>query len=597
VTDLLSVELLESRRLLSTFTVLNLADSGEGSLRQAILDANAEPGPDAIEFADELVGSIVLSSGQLSVTDDLTIDGPGADELAVSGNQQSRVFGISGGATVAIDGLTIRDGNAVGSPALGGGILNNGSRLTLTRAVLSDNVAAGASGAMARGGAIANLSGAALTVTDCLFTQNQAIGGSNGQGLGGAIDTTGSALAVNHSSFVGNRAAGGAVVGRSVPSSGGGGISARPDNTNQPSTVTVSQSTFVGNQAVGGDGGIIDGTAAFQSTGGGAGGGIRIGGRSTVTVEDTAFTGNRAIGGNRGSAASTARDYDISFGYGGGVLNFAGTLVVRGSTFTGNQAIGGSHATGLFGRGHVGDGSGGGLINLDGGTATVTDSTFDHNEARGGDDNVGGTSLTGGRGAFIVGWGLGGAITNEGWNRGTGTSMTASNLTLTHNRAVGGEGNTGNVLAGAGVGGGLASWWVAAPVTIRDSTVAHNQAVGGSGADGLGGGLANVLGSSMTVVASAVDKNLALGGDGADGSDGGDGLGGGAYNGAASSLRIERSTVMKNHANGGTAGSDGEGIGGGVYNLGLFSVDELTVIRKNRASTNHDDIFSSAPFA
>jgi hypothetical protein len=243
------------------------------------------------------------------------------------------------------------------------------------------------------------------------------------------------------------------------------------------------------------------------------------------------------------------------------------------------------------------------MINLDNATATVTDCTFDHNEAHGGNDNVGGASLTGGSGAFIVGWGLGGAITNEGWNRANGTTLTASHLTLTHNSAVGGDGNTGNALAGAGVGGGIASWWKSAVVTITNSTITHNQATGGSGSDGLGGGLANILGSALTVSGCTVDQNLAIGGAGADGGDGGNGLGGGVYNDAgaynvASSLHLVQSTITKNHANGGEGGeggNDGEGIGGGVYNLGTLDQDALTLIFKNHASTSDDDVFD--PFA
>jgi hypothetical protein len=154
-------------------------------------------------------------------------------------------------------------------------------------------------------------------------------------------------------------------------------------------------------------------------------------------------------------------------------------------------------------------------------------------------------------------------------------------LTLTHNRAVGGTGNSGNALAGAGVGGGLMSWWVGATTTISDSTIWHNHALGGKGADGLGGGLANFFGSAVTLAGSTVDHNRAIGGNG---------LGGGIYNeGGAfdvvASLRLERSTVSRNHANG------GEGIGGGVYNLGLFNFDGLTQIFGNHASTSHDDVF------
>ena len=57
----LAVEALEDRSVPSTFEVLNLADSGEGSLRQAVLDANspAYPGADVINFADGLLGTIL----------------------------------------------------------------------------------------------------------------------------------------------------------------------------------------------------------------------------------------------------------------------------------------------------------------------------------------------------------------------------------------------------------------------------------------------------------------------------------------------------------------------------------------------------------
>src|SRR5437899_10259399 len=81
-----TVEQLEDRNLLSTFTVLNLNDSGPGSLRQAVLDANARPGSDAIAFAHGLSGPLSLTGGELPITDDLTIRGPGEGRLTVSGN-------------------------------------------------------------------------------------------------------------------------------------------------------------------------------------------------------------------------------------------------------------------------------------------------------------------------------------------------------------------------------------------------------------------------------------------------------------------------------------------------------------------------------
>src|SRR5262249_6628548 len=142
------LEPLEDRSVPATFTVLNLADAGDGSLRQAVLNANALPGADTIRFADGLVGTIGLTGGQLSIADHLTIDGPRAGRLAVSGNGQSRVFRISGGLTVAIDDLTITGGRAVGD---GGGILNTGGNLTLDRVVLTGNLAVGVGAPAGRG--------------------------------------------------------------------------------------------------------------------------------------------------------------------------------------------------------------------------------------------------------------------------------------------------------------------------------------------------------------------------------------------------------------------------------------------------------------
>src|SRR4051794_19340992 len=64
----LRFEHLESRQMLTTFTVTNLNDavvtssgSAPGTLRQAIFDANSSPNPDIIEFAAGLSGSVNLS--------------------------------------------------------------------------------------------------------------------------------------------------------------------------------------------------------------------------------------------------------------------------------------------------------------------------------------------------------------------------------------------------------------------------------------------------------------------------------------------------------------------------------------------------------
>src|SRR5262249_35782950 len=109
-------ELLEDRTVPSTFTVTNLLDDGSaGSLRSAISQANAAPGPDTIAFGGGLPGTVGLdpTRGELDITDSLTIDGPGADRLTVSGNDASRVFSVSGSTTeVEIRDLTIAHGRA-----------------------------------------------------------------------------------------------------------------------------------------------------------------------------------------------------------------------------------------------------------------------------------------------------------------------------------------------------------------------------------------------------------------------------------------------------------------------------------------------------
>src|ERR1700682_4522709 len=97
------LEALEDRTLPAPFLVSNLNDSGVGSLRAAIAAANAAaPGPNEIDFAAGLHGTITLTSGELLITRSVTINGPGANKLSVSGNNASRVFDMTTGLNVVI---------------------------------------------------------------------------------------------------------------------------------------------------------------------------------------------------------------------------------------------------------------------------------------------------------------------------------------------------------------------------------------------------------------------------------------------------------------------------------------------------------------
>ncbi len=158
----------------ASFTVTNLADSGAGSLRQAVADANGTAGADTIVFSGASAsGTITLISGPLTLTDSVTITGPGANLLTVSGNNASRVFQIiNPGATAAISGLNIADGNAGGGGG-GGGIYNTGA-LTLTACVVVNNIDFGGNG----GGGLLSVPGSSLTVANSLLTGNQSLFGA-----------------------------------------------------------------------------------------------------------------------------------------------------------------------------------------------------------------------------------------------------------------------------------------------------------------------------------------------------------------------------------------------------------------------------------
>jgi hypothetical protein len=114
----------------ATITVTNTDDSGPGSLRQAL--AVAHDG-DRITFT--VSGTITLTSGALVVARNVTISGPGANQLVVDGNQALLVFGVFPQRTVSISGLSIRNAQV--------GVYNNQGTLSVSNCVLSGNSSAG----------------------------------------------------------------------------------------------------------------------------------------------------------------------------------------------------------------------------------------------------------------------------------------------------------------------------------------------------------------------------------------------------------------------------------------------------------------------
>jgi hypothetical protein len=96
------------------FLVSDAGDSGPGTLRQAVLDANAASGPHTITFALPPGTTIGLTSGDIEFTGpDVTLQGPGRNALTLSGSHNSRIFDVQAG-SLTVNDMTLRDGLALG---------------------------------------------------------------------------------------------------------------------------------------------------------------------------------------------------------------------------------------------------------------------------------------------------------------------------------------------------------------------------------------------------------------------------------------------------------------------------------------------------
>ena len=162
---------LEDRRLMSTFTVTNTADSGAGSLRYEIGLANSNSGASTIDFDSTVFDTaltITLTSGQLELSNTSgteTITGPAAG-VTVSGGGLSRVFQVDANVTASISGLTITGGSVSGA---GGGLANYGGTTTLTDCTVSGNSASS-------GGGVYTGQYGTTTLEDCTVSGNSALG-------------------------------------------------------------------------------------------------------------------------------------------------------------------------------------------------------------------------------------------------------------------------------------------------------------------------------------------------------------------------------------------------------------------------------------
>ncbi|RLS24046.1 MAG: hypothetical protein DWH70_07785 [Planctomycetota bacterium] len=300
---------LEERIVPATYTVLNASDSGAGSLRQAILDANATADNDTIDFSvvnstySITLATALPSIATTSTSGTLTITGLGASSLTIDANKGNfSIFTINTGGDLTISGVTVSRANISGN----GGAFNNSGNLTISNSTLSGNFASNG------GGIFNNVSGTA-TIT------NSTISGNSG-GYGGGINNSGT-LTVNNSTISGN----------SISNQGSGIYN------NNNASLTVTNSTISGNSAGFAGGGIYNNTGILTLsnstlTGNSAylGGALYNRGGSTATVTNSTFSGNTAtrLGGGGGI-------------YNSDILNIANTIIAN-STKGGDYNGGGT---------------------------------------------------------------------------------------------------------------------------------------------------------------------------------------------------------------------------------------------------------------
>ncbi|HEY9647031.1 MAG TPA: choice-of-anchor Q domain-containing protein [Chroococcidiopsis sp.] len=313
---------------MATFIVNNINDSGEGSLREAINNANNTSGEDVISFGaifyDDTPDTIVLTSGQLTLTDaaKTTINGSGVQKLSISGNNATRVFQINDGAAAVIKDLAIANG---ATSSFGAGIYNQGtlelSNLSLegnstiaegggiynTKTLLIGDSTFRSNEAGIAGGGISNFG--FLSINNSVFDSNQIT--SFGTGRGGGICNVGGILSISNTTFAENNAEEGGK---------GGAI------YNEDSVLSLTSSTLHKNSALLG-GGIYNSNGVFTIS------------NSTLSSNTSSF-GSAIYTNSSSDIKNTIVNSTLSgglSGFGAGLVNSLGVTAVQNSTITDYQ--------------------------------------------------------------------------------------------------------------------------------------------------------------------------------------------------------------------------------------------------------------------
>ena len=316
--------LLHQPQLPNPTRVTTLADSGPGSLRWAIENA---PTGSTITFAPGLRGTILLTDGDLQFVRNLTLRGPGADVLTISGGEEGYVVHVAHDVSVSIAGLAFKDSRFRGNAP---SFITNDGKLILSKSIVSDNwfYSNGPLNFEKGGGAIYNAG--TLSLIDSTVSKNES--GSSGGGIYNA-----GTLSLIDSTVSGNTANG-----------GGGGIfniSSNPSNS-----VSLIDSTVSGNTTSGSGGGILNFTGMLTLTNstvsnnmaGSHGGGIYSMGALTLT--------NSTVSGNMAQDSQYVFSPQTS---GGGGIYSSGTLILTNTTVAYNTAQ--SSGGGIYKVGNQGE--------------------------------------------------------------------------------------------------------------------------------------------------------------------------------------------------------------------------------------------------
>lgn len=470
--------------------VNNTNDSGDGSLRQALVDAVEG---DTITF-DLPANAVITVSSALTVTAAITIDGTTAANLTLTGAGLTRVFSVT--APLHLLGLTVT-GGAVAGP--GGGLYST-SAVTLTGVTFMSNTAAG------RGGGLYTL--ATLTAAASHFLTNTAQGAR-----GGGAYAEGDA-ALTGGLFLNNRTTG-------VSSAGGLGVGGQ-------GTLTGTQ--FLSNTAGDAAGGLrVIGAASLTSVefrgnvAGALGGGLLVGGAATLS--DTVFVANRAAtnaGGAQFNSAATLLGgsfvSNTASANGGGVFAGAG-LVFSGTQFISNTATTDGGGLYVVGGLAVGEGAylyhnlagddGGGLVAFSGAYLTATQ--FLSNTALG---DGGALQLEGGDGRLVnllaarnSAGGIGAGFYLASSGEVVGLHLTVADVTANPRSAIAVEAGTVSLSNTILVGHAYGLRWLGGAVTA-DYLLFYNTPITATG--GMTLGLHLSVGSPSFVNAAADDYHLGL---------------------------------------------------------------------------------------